>query len=185
MKGAQHDRDVLREKIGPGAAIRVGDTGERDINIRACEIVDLDHRIALDAFPGRVREPAASRPERVQQLLPGVRLAARIGLGLDFGDEPGPAHQDRLEALDRLSRQAEPHLDPPEQEEPLDRADRLAMRRSTQTALEKNRTGAASAWRNPDSGNEGTITPTRTYRTGQGQYCREYRQTITVGGKTE
>ena len=67
----------------------------------------------------------------------------------------------------------------------LDRADRLAMRRSTQTALEKNRTGAASAWRNPDSGNEGTVIPTRTYRTGQGQYCREYRQTITVGGKTE
>ena len=67
----------------------------------------------------------------------------------------------------------------------LDRADRLAMRRSTQTALEKNRTGAASAWRNPDSGNRGTVTPTRTYRTGQGQYCREYQQTITVGGKTE
>ena len=67
----------------------------------------------------------------------------------------------------------------------LDRADRLAMRRSTQTALEKNRTGAASEWRNPDSGNAGTVTPTRTYRTEAGRYCREYRQTITVGGRTE
>ncbi len=67
----------------------------------------------------------------------------------------------------------------------LDRADRLAMRRSTQTALEKNRTGAASAWSNPDAGNEGTVTPTRTYKTASGQYCREYQQTITVGGKTE
>ena len=67
----------------------------------------------------------------------------------------------------------------------LDRADRLAMERSTQGALESNRTGAASAWRNPDSGNEGTVTPVRTYRTASGQYCREYRQTITVGGKTE
>ena len=67
----------------------------------------------------------------------------------------------------------------------LDRADRLAMRRSTQTALEKNRTGAASTWRNPDSGNAGTVTPTRTYKTASGQFCREYQQTITVGGKTE
>ena len=67
----------------------------------------------------------------------------------------------------------------------LDRADRLAMQKSTQTALEKNKAGSQSTWRNPDSGNEGTVTPTRTYRTEAGQYCREYQQTITVGGKTE
>ena len=67
----------------------------------------------------------------------------------------------------------------------LDRADRLAMERSTQGALESNRTGAASTWRNPDSGNEGTVTPVRTYRTASGRYCREYRQTIMVGSKTE
>ena len=66
----------------------------------------------------------------------------------------------------------------------LDRADRLAMRRSTQAALETNKTGAASAWRRPDSGNEGTVTPTRTYRTGSGRHSREDRQTITVGDKT-
>lgn len=67
----------------------------------------------------------------------------------------------------------------------LDRADRLAMQQSTQVALEKNKTGTKSTWRNPDSGNEGTITPTRTYKTDSGQFCREYQQTITVGGKTE
>ena len=67
----------------------------------------------------------------------------------------------------------------------LDRADRLAMQQSTQTALEKNKTGVKSTWRNPDSGNEGTVTPTRTYKTQAGQFCREYQQTITVGGKTE
>ena len=67
----------------------------------------------------------------------------------------------------------------------LDRADRLAMERSVQGALERNRTGVESAWRNPDSGNEGTVTPVRTYRTASGVYCREYQQTITVGGKTE
>ncbi len=67
----------------------------------------------------------------------------------------------------------------------LDRADRLAMQQSTQDALEKNKSGTRSTWRNPDSGNRGTVTPTRTYRTDSGQYCREYQQTITVGGKTE
>ena len=67
----------------------------------------------------------------------------------------------------------------------LDKADRLAMQHSTQTALEKNRTGNASTWRNPDSGNQGTVTPTRTYETAQGDVCREFQQTITIGGKTE
>ena len=67
----------------------------------------------------------------------------------------------------------------------LDRADRIAMQRSTQTALESNRTGSASTWRNPDSGNRGTVTPTRTYETARGDVCREYQQTITVGGQTE
>ena len=67
----------------------------------------------------------------------------------------------------------------------LDRADRIAMQRSTQTALEKNRVGRKSTWRNPDSGNEGTITPTRTYEVASGDVCREYQQTVTIGGKTE
>ena len=67
----------------------------------------------------------------------------------------------------------------------LDRADRLAMQHSTQTALEKNRVGSASTWRNPDSGNHGTVTPTRTYKVASGDVCREFQQTITVGGKTE
>ena len=67
----------------------------------------------------------------------------------------------------------------------LDKADRAALQRSTQTALEKNRVGSASTWRNPDSGNSGTVKPTRTYQTAQGDVCREYQQTITVGGKTE
>ena len=51
--------------------------------------------------------------------------------------------------------------------------------------MEKNKSGTESTWRNPDSGNEGTVTPTKTYKSESGQYCREYQQTITVGGKTE
>jgi surface antigen len=67
----------------------------------------------------------------------------------------------------------------------LDRADRLAMQQTTQKALESNRSGRASTWRNPDSGHSGTITPTKTYDTAAGQPCREYQQTVTIGGKTE
>lgn len=67
----------------------------------------------------------------------------------------------------------------------LDRADRLYMQRTSQGALEKNKSGQASRWRNPDSGNSGTVQPTRTYRTAAGKYCREYQQTVTIAGKTE
>jgi surface antigen len=67
----------------------------------------------------------------------------------------------------------------------LDRADELAMERTSQQALESNRTGQASGWKNPDSGHSGTVTPTETYQTASGNHCREYQQTVTIGGKTE
>ena len=67
----------------------------------------------------------------------------------------------------------------------LDRADRLAMERTSQGALETNRTGQASSWQNPDSGHGGTVTPTKTYQTASGANCREYQQTVTIDGKTE
>jgi surface antigen len=40
-------------------------------------------------------------------------------------------------------------------------------------------------WYNPQTGNQGTITPTREGRTADGSACREYQQTVTIGGKTE
>ena len=67
----------------------------------------------------------------------------------------------------------------------LDKADRLAMKQTAQTALEKNKIGQKSEWSNPDSGNNGNVTPTRTYQTASGSSCREYQQTVTIGGKTE
>lgn len=45
--------------------------------------------------------------------------------------------------------------------------------------------GESVTWNNPDSGNYGTITPTRDGTSSSGQYCREFQQTITVGGETE
>lgn len=67
----------------------------------------------------------------------------------------------------------------------LDNADREYARRNAHYGLETTPSGTTSEWRNPDSGHSGTITPVRTYQAGAGTYCREFQQTITVGGKTE
>jgi len=67
----------------------------------------------------------------------------------------------------------------------LDKADRMYAARTTTSALENNRSGVTSTWTNPDSGHSGTITPRPAYQTSSGEYCREYQQQITVGGRTE
>jgi surface antigen len=63
-----------------------------------------------------------------------------------------------------------------------DRDKRMAVE-AAQQAFEQNYTGQASTWQNPDSGNSGSVTPTRTYQIANGQYCREYTQDIYVGGE--
>jgi len=63
----------------------------------------------------------------------------------------------------------------------LDRVDRQMLTRTTVGSLETMPSGRTSTWNNPDSGNHGTVTPMRTYQTNRG-YCREYQNTITVGG---
>ena len=67
----------------------------------------------------------------------------------------------------------------------LDRADQAYAAQSYQNALERNKIGERVAWSNPDSGNSGSYTPTRTYQASTGEYCREFQQTIVVGGRTE
>ncbi len=64
----------------------------------------------------------------------------------------------------------------------LDRADREMMYRTTQRALETQPSGASSTWRNPDSGHSGVVTPQPAYQDSSGRYCREYRQSVTIGG---
>jgi len=67
----------------------------------------------------------------------------------------------------------------------LDNADRQAMARNSQHSLENTRSGTTSTWHNPDSGHSGTMTPTRTYQTSGGDYCREYETTVVVDGREE
>jgi surface antigen len=65
----------------------------------------------------------------------------------------------------------------------LDEKDKSRQASATQTALETAPSGKSSTWVNPDSGHQGAVTPTRTYQNASGQYCREYTQTVTIGGQ--
>ncbi|WP_404426189.1 RT0821/Lpp0805 family surface protein [Thalassospira australica] len=68
----------------------------------------------------------------------------------------------------------------------LDNADRAIMAQNTQRTLESAPTGQTSTWNNPDTGARGTVTPVRTYQEPKTQdYCREYQQTVTIGGQQE
>lgn len=67
----------------------------------------------------------------------------------------------------------------------LDRADRIAMGQNAQYALEYTRSNETTPWNNPDSGNSGSMTPIRTYQPEAGQYCREYQQTVVIGGQEQ
>lgn len=67
----------------------------------------------------------------------------------------------------------------------LDQRDRRLAAETAQRALETAPTGSSVPWRNPDTGNYGTVTPTETYQTASGQYCREYQQEIVVAGEKQ
>ena len=45
--------------------------------------------------------------------------------------------------------------------------------------------GETITWNNPRTGNAGSVTPVREGTSASGAYCREFQQTLTVGGKTQ
>lgn len=45
--------------------------------------------------------------------------------------------------------------------------------------------GQPIRWNNPQSGHQGTIVPTNDGYVADGAYCREFQQTIVVGGRSE
>ena len=67
----------------------------------------------------------------------------------------------------------------------LDAADKAFMNRTTQESLEYSKSGATSSWRNPDSGNSGTVKPIQSHQKASGEFCRTFEQTIYVSGKAE
>jgi surface antigen len=62
----------------------------------------------------------------------------------------------------------------------LDQRDKELAMKATQQSLESARTGESIEWTNPDSGHSGSITPTETYQSADGAYCRKYTQSIIV-----
>jgi surface antigen len=67
----------------------------------------------------------------------------------------------------------------------LDETDKMYASRAEYHALEYTPSGSEATWRNPDSGNYGAVTPTYTYQSPDGDYCREFQQKATIGGKSE
>ena len=60
----------------------------------------------------------------------------------------------------------------------MDDVDRM----KTAQALNNNRSGQSTTWTNPDTGEQYTVTPTRTYEQSGGP-CREFELDATVGGE--
>ncbi|MCH9011508.1 MAG: glycine zipper 2TM domain-containing protein [Proteobacteria bacterium] len=45
--------------------------------------------------------------------------------------------------------------------------------------------GETIAWDNPNTGNYGSVTPIREGTKSSGEYCREFQQTVVIGGRQE
>lgn len=66
----------------------------------------------------------------------------------------------------------------------MDEYDKQMLEKSSHQALEFSPSGNRVEWRNPDSGNNGSITPTKSFKE-DGRYCREYIQEVTIGGEKQ
>jgi surface antigen len=62
----------------------------------------------------------------------------------------------------------------------MDKMDRIKVSHSLETV----RTGVETSWRNPDTGYQYRVVPTRTYQRNNTP-CREYTVDASIGGKTE
>ena len=67
----------------------------------------------------------------------------------------------------------------------LDKVDRMEAQRTYQSTLEYSPSGQVNSWYNPDSGNSGTVVAQPAYQNTGGTYCREFTQTVTIGGRVE
>jgi len=67
----------------------------------------------------------------------------------------------------------------------LDDEDRFQAQVAATEALNDAEEGESVSWANPESGNEGSYTPTESFETSEGLRCREFTQTIAVGGEEE
>ena len=64
-------------------------------------------------------------------------------------------------------------------------ADQRYREAALAAALEKRISGETVTWENPDSGHSGEVTPVRTFKSSQGQWCREYAASTWISEKQE
>ncbi len=64
----------------------------------------------------------------------------------------------------------------------LDKADRAYAAQATSQA-HKAPIGETITWNNPETGHAGTVKPVNDGYSSSGRYCREYQQTVIVGGE--
>lgn len=63
--------------------------------------------------------------------------------------------------------------------------DLMLLEQAIGQALEKHLSGQVVEWRNPNSGSRGQVVPVRTFKSEQGQWCREYREALMSEGGEE
>ena len=63
----------------------------------------------------------------------------------------------------------------------MDDTDKLKMNQ----ALENNSAGQPAYWKNPNTGNHYTVTPTKNVKVNGNKYCREYRSVADIAGKQQ
>ena len=138
--------------------------------------------IALAAALGACTQTGSTQPGQfgVNNTTGGTLLGAGLGglLGSQFG---GGAGKGVMTAAGVIAGGLIGHSIGTQ----LDRNDQVAMSRTTQTALETGQPNQPLPWRNQESGHSGVVTPGAYYQTTGGEYCREFQQTITVGGQTQ
>tara|TARA_Y100001934_G_scaffold266650_1_gene346366 strand:- start:1420 stop:1872 length:453 start_codon:yes stop_codon:yes gene_type:complete len=67
----------------------------------------------------------------------------------------------------------------------MDEVDRLKMQQTAGIAFEKAPDNQSVAWENPNNGHKGSTVPTKTYYTNAGTPCREFQNTVIIGGNRE
>ncbi len=118
--------------------------------------------LAMIPPPARVHRPLAARPF--------LRMAAAVVLVV-LSTGAGVFGGLRIAALS-AARQA--------RDERSEHAEIASLR---QRALTTEPSGRLAAWRDAATGAVTTIEPLRTFKNREGQFCREFRETITLSGQ--
>lgn len=63
--------------------------------------------------------------------------------------------------------------------------DRVLAEDAAQRALERERSGTAVKWQNPENGHSGVFTPLNSFRSPDGRDCRDFEHAVTINGRTE